>query len=123
MMFSPKHSLLALLVGGLCAAPAFAAAPGHAVSRSCFYPAPDIDSYLLNLQRRPAPFLFRDATRQLIRACFQQRRKQIGALLRRHAPAAVEPWGATLAAAGLDLQARPEQIPTALWQQLDGLPL
>ena len=28
MMFSPKHSLLALLVGGLCAAPAFAAAPG-----------------------------------------------------------------------------------------------
>ena len=38
-----------------------------------------------------------------------------------HAPAAVEPWGAALVAAGLDLQARPEQIPTALWQQLDRL--
>ncbi len=100
---------------------AFAAVPGHSVSRNCFYPAPDIDSYLLNLQRRPEPYLFREATRQLVRACFQQRRKQIGALLRRHAPAAVEPWGATLVAAGLDLQARPEQIPTALWQQLDRL--
>jgi 16S rRNA (adenine1518-N6/adenine1519-N6)-dimethyltransferase len=100
---------------------AFAAAPGHAVSHNCFYPAPDIDSYLLNLQRRPEPFLFREATRLLIRACFQQRRKQIGALLRRHASSAVEPWGAALAAAGLDLQARPEQIPTVLWQQLDRL--
>ena len=100
---------------------AFVAAPGHAVSRYCFHPAPDIDSYLLNLQRRPEPFRFRAATRALIRACFQQRRKQIGALLRRHAPAVVEPWSAGLAAAGLDLQARPEQIPTALWQELDRL--
>ncbi len=100
---------------------AFAAAPGHAVSRNCFYPAPDVDSYLLNLQRRPVPFLFRETTRTLVRACFQQRRKQIGALLRRHAPAVVEPWGAVLAGAGLDLQARPEQIPTPLWQRLDAL--
>ncbi len=101
---------------------AFAAAPGHAVSHHCFYPAPDVDSYLLNLQRRPAPFVFRAETRQLIRACFQQRRKQIGALLRRLAPAALEPWAAQLEAGGLGLQARPEQIPTALWQALDRLP-
>jgi 16S rRNA (adenine1518-N6/adenine1519-N6)-dimethyltransferase len=100
---------------------AFAAAPGHAVSRNCFYPAPDIDSYLLNLQRRPEPHRFRDATRRLIRACFQQRRKQIGALLRRHDPAALAAWEPLLTAAGLDLRARPEQIPTPLWQQLDRL--
>lgn len=100
---------------------AFTAAPGHAVSRSCFYPVPEVDSYLLNLQRRPEPFRFRDATRQLIRACFQQRRKQIGALLRRHAPAAAAIWEPALLAGGLSLQARPEQIPVALWQQLDRL--
>lgn len=100
---------------------AFLAAPGHAVSRGCFYPVPDIDSYLLNLRRRPAPYRFRDSTRQLVRACFQQRRKQIGALLRRHAPDAGAAWEPALLAAGLSLQARPEQIPVALWQQLDRL--
>ena len=99
----------------------FTAAPGHAVSRNCFHPVPDIDSYLLNLQRRPDPFRFRDTARQLIRACFQQRRKQIGALLRRHAPEVAARWEPALLAAGLSLQARPEQIPVALWQQLDAL--
>ncbi|MBK8476902.1 MAG: ribosomal RNA small subunit methyltransferase A [Opitutaceae bacterium] len=98
---------------------AFLAAPGHAVSRGCFYPVPDIDSYLLNLRRRPTPYRFSDATRQLVRACFQQRRKQIGALLRRHAPDAVAVWEPALLAAGLSLLSRPEQIPVALWQQLD----
>ncbi|HLP03385.1 MAG TPA: 16S rRNA (adenine(1518)-N(6)/adenine(1519)-N(6))-dimethyltransferase RsmA [Opitutaceae bacterium] len=100
---------------------AFVAAPGHAVSRNCFFPAPDIDSYLLNLQRRPEPHRFRETTRQLVRACFQQRRKQIGALLRRHDPAALAAWEPKLAAAGLDLRARPEQISTPLWQELDRL--
>ena len=99
----------------------FTAAPGHAVSRNCFHPVPDIDSYLLNLQRRPDPFRFKDTARQLIRACFQQRRKQIGALLRRHAPEVAARWEPGLLAAGLSLQARPEQIPVALWQQLDAL--
>jgi 16S rRNA (adenine1518-N6/adenine1519-N6)-dimethyltransferase len=100
---------------------AFSAEPGHAVSRHCFLPAPDVDSYLLNLQRRPQPYVFGDTTRDLIRACFQQRRKQIGALLRRNAPSMVAAWGAELATAGLDLQARPEQIPIPLWQTLDGM--
>ncbi|HLP07834.1 MAG TPA: 16S rRNA (adenine(1518)-N(6)/adenine(1519)-N(6))-dimethyltransferase RsmA [Opitutaceae bacterium] len=100
---------------------AFVAAPGHAVSRNCFFPAPDVDSYLLNLQRRAAPHRFHESTRQLVRACFQQRRKQIGALLRRHDPAALAAWEPKLAAAGLDLRARPEQIPTPLWQELDRL--
>ncbi len=98
---------------------AFAAAPGHAVSRHCFFPAPDVDSYLLNLQRLPEPHRFKEATRQLIRACFQQRRKQIGALLRRHDPDTLAIWEPRLALAGLDLRARPEQIPAALWRELD----
>jgi 16S rRNA (adenine1518-N6/adenine1519-N6)-dimethyltransferase len=100
---------------------AFTAGPGHAVSRNCFHPVPEVDSYLLNLQRRPHPYRFSDTTRQLIRACFQQRRKQIGALLRRHSPETAALWLPALEAAGLSLLSRPEQIPAPVWQQLDGL--
>ncbi len=60
----------------------YAVAPGHKVDASCFYPQPDIESYLLHLSRQPAPFVFPTATKAVIRACFQQRRKQIGGLLR-----------------------------------------
>jgi 16S rRNA (adenine1518-N6/adenine1519-N6)-dimethyltransferase len=93
---------------------------GHRVTAACFYPRPDIDSRLLHLARKPAPFLFALPARTLIRACFQQRRKQIAALLRDRCatPAAVADWLARLSAAGLGPQARPEEIPVALWQEL-----
>jgi 16S rRNA (adenine1518-N6/adenine1519-N6)-dimethyltransferase len=98
---------------------AYEPASGHKVAPGCFYPKPDIDSYLLNLVRRPAPFVFTAGTKALIRACFQQRRKQIGSLLRdKLAPEKVAAWLERLAAIGLGPQARPEQIPVALWQQL-----
>lgn len=97
----------------------FAADRGHPVAASCFHPAPDVESYLLNLRLRPDPFLFPPATKALIRAVFQQRRKQIGSLLRgRLAAEPAAAWLAQLATAGLDARARPEQIPVALWQQL-----
>ncbi|HYC72147.1 MAG TPA: 16S rRNA (adenine(1518)-N(6)/adenine(1519)-N(6))-dimethyltransferase RsmA [Opitutaceae bacterium] len=98
---------------------AFAADRGHKVAASCFHPAPDVESYLLNLARRPEPFLFPAATKALIRSVFQQRRKQIGSLLRdRLPPDRAAAWLAGLAAAGLGPTARPEQIPVPLWQQL-----
>lgn len=97
---------------------AFLTAPGHAVSRGCFYPVPDVDSYLLHLRRRPTPYLFGPSTKALVRACFQQRRKQIGAILRRQDQRALEAWEPHLINAGLDTHARPEQIPTTVWQQL-----
>jgi 16S rRNA (adenine1518-N6/adenine1519-N6)-dimethyltransferase len=97
---------------------AFATDRGHKVPASCFYPAPDVESYLLNLSRRDAPFIFPAATKQLIRACFQQRRKQIGSLLRDKLPDGGAAWIALLAEAGLDSRARPEEIPVALWQRL-----
>src|SRR3954469_17224977 len=59
---------------------AYEVAPGHKVAAACFHPRPDIESHLLNLVRRPAPFVFPAAVKAVIRACFQQRRKQIGAL-------------------------------------------
>lgn len=97
---------------------AFVTDPGHKVPASCFYPAPDVESYLLNLARRPEPFIFAPAVKRVIRECFQQRRKQIGSLLRSKLPDGGAAWLALLPEAHLDARARPEQIPVALWQRL-----
>jgi 16S rRNA (adenine1518-N6/adenine1519-N6)-dimethyltransferase len=92
---------------------------GHKVAPGCFFPKPDVDSYLLNLARRPAPFVFDAATKAVIRACFQQRRKQIGSLLRgKLPPPQAAAWLDRLGQAGFGPQTRPEQIPVAQWQLL-----
>jgi 16S rRNA (adenine1518-N6/adenine1519-N6)-dimethyltransferase len=98
---------------------AYATAPGHKVEPGCFFPRPDIDSYLLHLVRRPTPYLFSSQTKALIRACFQQRRKQIGGLLRERLPDHGAQFVAHLEKAGLSAQARPEAIPTELWRGLE----
>ncbi len=96
---------------------AYAMEPGHRVAPGCFHPKPDIDSVLLNLSRRPEPFIFPAETKALIRACFQQRRKQLGSILRGRLPAEVAArWFARLEAAGYGPQSRAEQVPVALWQ-------
>ncbi|MDI1321078.1 MAG: ribosomal RNA small subunit methyltransferase A, partial [bacterium] len=64
------------------------------------------------------PLVVPAATKAVIRACFQQRRKQIGGLLRGKLPDGGAAWLAQLTAAGLSAAARPEQIPVALWRQL-----
>ena len=97
---------------------AFQADRGHKVPASCFYPAPEVESYLLNLARRPEPFVFSAAAKQIIRVVFQQRRKQIASLLRDKLPDGGAAWLPHLAAAGLDARARPEQIPVNIWQKL-----
>lgn len=97
---------------------AYEVAPGHKVSAACFYPRPDVESYLLHLVRRTPPFVFDTATKALVRACFQQRRKQIAALLRGRLPDDGAAWLASLADFGLTPRARPEEIPTAAWQRL-----
>lgn len=97
---------------------AYDLAPGHKVAAACFHPRPEVESYLLHLVRKPIPHLFPAETKAMIRSCFQQRRKQIGALLREKLPDGGEAWIARLAEAGLDAKARPEDIPTILWQSL-----
>lgn len=97
---------------------AYAVAPGHNVDPGCFYPRPDVDSYLLHLVRRPSPFLFPSEVKALIRACFQQRRKQIGGLLRDKLPDHGVAWLQVLASAGFSAQTRPEAIPVELWRAL-----
>jgi len=94
-------------------------APGHTVAAACFYPRPDVESYLLHLRRKPAPFVFSPSVRKIIRACFQQRRKQIGALLRGQLPDGGMAWLATLEAAGLGSRSRPEDIAVPLWTKLE----
>ncbi|MBL9204412.1 MAG: ribosomal RNA small subunit methyltransferase A [Opitutaceae bacterium] len=97
---------------------AYDLAPGHAVSAACFHPRPDVDSFLLHLVRKPTPFLFPAPVKELIRTIFQQRRKQIGSLLRGKLPEDGRSWLHTLSACGLGPQARPEEIPVGAWQQL-----
>ena len=71
---------------------AYDAAPGHRVSSSCFHPRPDVDSTLLNLVRKAAPHVFCLEHKMLIRSCFQQRRKQMGAVIRARQPGLETEW-------------------------------
>jgi 16S rRNA (adenine1518-N6/adenine1519-N6)-dimethyltransferase len=97
---------------------AYAVQPGHKVPAACFHPRPDIESVLLNLVRLPEPFVFPAETKALIRACFQQRRKQLGSILRGKLPAEVAGrWFDRITAAGYGSQSRAEQIPVALWRE------
>lgn len=95
---------------------AYLTEPGHKVGAGCFFPRPDVESHLLNLARKELPFIFTGPAKVLIRSCFQQRRKQIGALLKARLPG-VDPaaWRIPLSKYDLSEQARPEAIPVACW--------
>lgn len=97
---------------------AYDIAPGHRVDAGCFYPKPEVESYLLHLVRRPVPQVFPAPAKAVIRACFQQRRKQLGGLLRGLLPDGGAAWLGELAKAGFTGQARAETIPVELWQRL-----
>jgi 16S rRNA (adenine1518-N6/adenine1519-N6)-dimethyltransferase len=100
---------------------AYDVAPGHKVAAACFHPRPDVESHLLNLVRKPTPFLFSASAKALIRACFQQRRKQIGALLRARLPEREAEWRELLQAAGLSDKTRPEALPVTWWMRFSSL--
>ena len=97
---------------------AFEIAPGHKVPAACFHPRPEVESYLLNLVRKPDPYLFAAEDRLLIRGCFQQRRKQIAALLRGKLPDDGKAWIQSLRQWSLDGRARPEAIPVEAWRNI-----
>lgn len=91
---------------------------GH-VSRSAFWPVPNVDSDLVSFTRRPPPpgAASRDEIFALIDAAFGQRRKTLRAALARWAgsPAAAE---AALRAAGIDPSARGESLGIADFARL-----
>jgi 16S rRNA (adenine1518-N6/adenine1519-N6)-dimethyltransferase len=97
---------------------AYDTAPGHRVSAACFYPRPDVDSSLLHLIRKSDPFVFTATQKLLVRRCFQQRRKQMGAVIREGLPAQGPGWIRVLEAAGYPTTVRAEAIPVAVWVSL-----
>lgn len=98
---------------------AFDVRKGHPVPRSCFHPAPEVESYLLNLRRKPSPFMFGPEARQIMRGLFQHRRKQLGSLVRRMDSAAAQLWLSTIEKMGHDPRTRPEDLPLIAWQKLE----
>ena len=104
---------ISILVGA-----AYRKAGVHRVSRSCFYPVPGVDSLLLILQRKPDAVMLGKPARELIRALFTMRRKQIGSLM---ASMPVEGWLEALPSFGCSSRSRPEDIPLEAWLLLDKL--
>jgi 16S rRNA (adenine1518-N6/adenine1519-N6)-dimethyltransferase len=92
--------------------------PGHRVSSACFYPRPDVDSALLNLVRKPNPHVFSTEHKALIRRCFQQRRKQIGSVIRELIPGQEAEWRELLGSEGFQTSVRAEAIPVQTWIRL-----
>jgi 16S rRNA (adenine1518-N6/adenine1519-N6)-dimethyltransferase len=97
---------------------AYDIAPGHKVSPACFHPRPDVDSALMHLVRKPAPFIFSTGEKAIVRRCFQQRRKQIGAIIRDQIPDHEAQWRELLQADGFLSTVRAETIPVATWIRL-----
>ena len=92
----------------------------HKVPGQCFFPPPAVGSVLLVLKKRKTPRRLGDITRSAIRFCFTQRRKQIGALLRKCPEQAVSKHADTLLQqAEIDPKLRPEAIQIEQWVKLD----
>lgn len=78
---------------------------------ACFWPAPKVHSAVIRLRRRSKPLCARpEAFEQMVRLLFQQRRKQIGAILRK---VGIDP-------APLDPSLRPERLTLAEIDDLAG---
>lgn len=97
---------------------AYDIAPGHKVSPACFHPRPDVDSALLHLVRKPVPFVFSPEDKAIVRRCFQQRRKQIGAIIRDQIPGREAKWRQILEEDGFSGTVRAEAVPVATWIRL-----
>ena len=87
------------------------------VSRTCFWPPPEVESSLVCLKRREKSLVKPEFERQyfaLTKTMFQHRRKQIGKLL---AGALPDP-AAALRTAGVAHASRPEQLSLEAWCRL-----
>jgi len=89
----------------------------HPVPGQSFNPPPKVDSCLLVLKRRPDARRLSARAREVARALFTQRRKQVGSSGKKLFPNApdVRAWLEALPYHGLTTQARPEDIPAAVW--------
>lgn len=92
----------------------------HPVPGQSFNPPPKVDSCLLVLQRRADARRFSARAREVARALFTQRRKQVGSSAKKLFPDApdVRAWLDALPSHGLTSLARPEEIPAEVWLSL-----
>ncbi len=97
---------------------AYEIADSHNVKAQCFFPKPDVDSQLLHLTKKTDPYLFSNDIKSLIRKLFQQRRKQIGAILRGQGNEMADAWLSRIESLGIDAKWRPEQISLEKWVAL-----
>jgi len=89
------------------------------IPASCFFPAPDVDSACIALDRRPAPVLepaLQGAFVRLVKRSFSQRRKMMLKLLKKDYPASR--LEAAFAETGLDPQVRAEMVSLELFIRL-----
>lgn len=90
----------------------------HAVSASCFYPKPKVDSSLLRFDLKEEPILYSKEIKTFIRHIFTQRRKQIIPLCKKYTDLNTETWIESLLAEGYEKTVRAEAIKLSSWQQL-----
>lgn len=101
---------------------AYRCADAHPVARTCFHPAPKVDSMIAHFERLPEPLHFAIETRKAIRHLFTQRRKQIGGLIRRMDDSGrFQQWLEAAAPLGVTPLSRAEQVPLTAWLRLGGL--
>ncbi|MBE6412423.1 MAG: ribosomal RNA small subunit methyltransferase A [Opitutales bacterium] len=93
--------------------------PPHKVSAGCFHPRPAVDSMLLALEKKENAYTFAQRTRDIMRAVFSKRRKQISSIAR-SAGADAEILTKWLELSPeLPPDRRPEAIENRFWVKLD----
>lgn len=94
------------------------------VPAAAFEPAPEVDSAVLRLRRRPAPVVPGGAARErfvrVVQAGFRERRKQIHNGLGRQLPVDRDELAAAFVTCGIDTERRPQTLSVDEWACLTG---
>jgi 16S rRNA (adenine1518-N6/adenine1519-N6)-dimethyltransferase len=89
------------------------------VAAASFEPAPDVDSAILRLRRRPSPQIpigpRREPFYRIVQAGFRQRRKQLHNALGREVPVSRPALKMAFAACGVDSERRAQTLSLAEW--------
>ncbi len=90
------------------------------VPASCFYPAPKVDSGLVVLtpSSDAPPVAIREATLKVAKIFFQQKRKQIGGVMKKAFKMGEEDCLSICTAAAISPEARPQELSAEAWIQL-----
>jgi 16S rRNA (adenine1518-N6/adenine1519-N6)-dimethyltransferase len=112
-----QMSYLSVFVQNVAEAAIVARVPAHS-----FEPAPEVDSAILRLRRRPAPEIPPGAAREpfyrIVQAGFRQRRKQLHNALRRELPVSDAVLESALSACSIDATRRAQTLTLAEWRCL-----